>query len=142
MAFWKFGKKKLDDKAKTAIETAAFIIHLQMKPSTGPPGFDEAFNTAFSRGYLTGAFMAAMQAFQIPGYGDHTKTIAFVVGGHVSLIGEKQGLSFAMDSIGLQGNEDYEIGNRVGGQELIDFLNKEIIMPNHLLKYFEAHCKV
>ena len=30
MAFWKFGKKKLDEKSKTAIETAAFIIHLQM----------------------------------------------------------------------------------------------------------------
>ena len=73
---------------------------------------------------------------------DHIETISFVVGGHVSLIGEKQGLSFAMDSIGLQGNEDYEIGNRVGGQELIDFLNKEKLMPNHLLKYFEAHCKV
>lgn len=80
-----------------------------------------------------------MQAFKIEGYGDDIKTMAFLVGGHVSLIGEKHGLSFAMDSLKYQGNKDYDLGNRMGGQELIGFLNKEIIVPRQLMDYIKGN---
>lgn len=141
MAFWKFGKKKneADDVKKTAIETGSFIIDLQLKAVGGTPRFDELFHSPFVRGYFVGVFSGAMQAFKIEGYGDDIKTMAFLVGGHVSLIGEKHGLSFAMDSLKYQGNKDYDLGNRMGGQELIGFLNKEIIVPRQLMDYIKGN---
>lgn len=50
-------------------------------------------------------------------------------------MGEKSGFTYAMDSARLQGNRDYDLGNRTGGQELIDFLNKEVIVPTKLYNY-------
>lgn len=143
MGFWKFGKKKMPPAAKDvtgiALETGAFIIHLQLKPASGFPGFDEALHSAFVRGYLTGVFTGAMQAFNVAGYGDNSKTMAFIVGGHIQLLGESQGFSFAMDSVSLQGNRDYDLGNRLGGQDLVDFLNKKTKIPHQLLNYFRGN---
>ena len=141
MAFWKFGNKKSkeNDVKKTAIEAGSFIIDLQLKASGGTPGFEELFQSPFVRGYFIGVFSGAMQAFKIEGYGDDVKTMAFLVGGHVALIGEKHGLSFAMDSLNYQGNKDYDLGNRLGGQELIGFLNREITAPRQLMDYIKGN---
>ncbi|MEI1013209.1 hypothetical protein [Pseudomonas aeruginosa] len=140
MAFWKFGKKEpTKDTSKIAIEAGAFIIDLQLKRAGQLPGFDEIFHSPFVRGYFIGVFSGAMQAFKIQGYGDDIKQMAFLVGGHVALIGEKHGLEFAMDSISLQGNKDYDLGNRLGGQELVDFLNKKIDLPTQLYNYFKGN---
>ena len=136
MSFWKFGKKKpVEDSSKTALDISVFLIDLQLKFAGDTPGFDELFHSPFVRGYFVGVFSGAMQAFKVKGYGDNIKTMAFIVGGHVALIGEKHGLSFAMDSLGFQGNKDYDLGNRLGGQEIISFLNKEIIVPKNLREY-------
>lgn len=118
----------IDEKAQCAIDVAALIIDLQFQRARDLPGFDELFFCPFVRGYLSGAFMAAMQAFKLPGCGEDIKTIAFIVGGHVHIMGEKSGFTYAMDSTRLQGNRDYDFGNRTGGQELIDFLNKRVIV--------------
>ncbi|MNJ23446.1 hypothetical protein D3C77_178320 [compost metagenome] len=140
MAFWKLGKKEpKKDTNKVAIDTGAFLIDLQLKRAGQLPGFDEIFHSPFVRGYFVGVFSGAMQAFQIPGYGDHTKTLAFLVGGHIALIGEKHGFQFVMDSVSLQGNRDYDLGNRLGGQELVDFLNKKVTMPTQLYNYFKGN---
>lgn len=141
MAFWKFGNKKSkeNDVKKTAIEAGSFIIDLQLKASGGTPGFEDLFHSPFVRGYFIGVFSGAMQAFKIEGYGDDVKTMAFLVGGHVALIGEKHGLSFAMDSLNYQGNKDYDLGNRLGGQELIGFLNREITAPRQLMDYIKGN---
>ncbi|WP_143502053.1 hypothetical protein [Pseudomonas sp. Irchel 3E13] len=141
MAFWKLGSKKSkeNDLKKTAIETGSFVIDIQLKAVGGTPEFEELFHSPFVRGYFIGVFSGAMQAFKIEGYGDHTATMAFLVGGHIALIGEKHGLSFAMDSLNYQGNKDYDLGNRLGGQELIGFLNREIITPRQLMDYIKGN---
>ncbi|MBD8804299.1 MULTISPECIES: hypothetical protein [Pseudomonas syringae group] len=143
MAFWKFGKKKevpqaqtgLDEKTKAAINVASTLIDMQFRMARELPDFDDLFFCPFVRGYLSGSFMAAMQAFKLPGYGEDTKTLAFIVGGHIHLMGEKSGFTYAMDSARLQGNRDYDLGNRIGGQELINFLNKEVVAPRQLYDY-------
>lgn len=144
MAFWKkkIGPKappKIDEKTKCAIDVAAFVIDLQFDRARELPGFDELFFCPFVRGYLSGAFTAAMQAFKLPGYGEDSKTLAFIVGGHVHIMGEKNGFAYAMDSTHIQGNRDYDLGNRTGGQELIDFLNKEVIVPTQLYNYCKGN---
>ncbi|AVK02519.1 hypothetical protein CSB93_7073 (plasmid) [Pseudomonas paraeruginosa] len=140
MAFWKKRKEPkaqtaIDEKSQRAIDVAALIIDLQFQRARDLPGFEELFFCPFVRGYVSGAFMAAMQAFKLPGYGEDTKTLAFIVGGHIQIMGEKSGFTYAMDSARLQGNRDYDLGNRTGGQELIDFLNKEVIVPTKLYNY-------
>ncbi|MNP73428.1 hypothetical protein D3C76_1701390 [compost metagenome] len=54
-------------------------------------------------------------------------------------MGEKNGFTYAMDSAHIQGNRDYDLGNRTGGQELIDFLNKEVIVPTQLYNYCKGN---
>lgn len=147
MAFWKFGKKKdapqeqpgLDEKTKAAISVASTLIDTQFRMARELPDFDDLFFCPFVRGYLSGSFMAAMQAFKLPGYGEDSKTLAFIVGGHIHLMGEKSGFTYAMDSARLQGNRDYDLGNRIGGQELIDFLNKEVVIPGQLYNYCKGN---
>lgn len=149
MAFWKFGKSdnknearggdSKEDPKKVAIDIAAFIIDLQLKRAGDLPGFEDTFHSNFTRGYFVGCFTAAMQAFKIEGYGENSKTLAFIVGGHIALIGENHGFNFAMDSVTLNGNKIYELGNRLGGQELIDFLNKEVVVPTQLFNYFKGN---
>ncbi|MBW9242150.1 hypothetical protein [Pseudomonas paracarnis] len=138
MAFWKFGKKESTDNNKkifTAIDIGSFLIDFQLKTVGSTPGFDELFHSPFVRGYFVGVFSGAMQAFKIDGYGDDVKTMAFLVGGHVALIGEKHGFTYAMDSLKFQGHKDYDLGNRLGGQEIIAFFNKEIVVPRQLRDY-------
>ncbi len=145
MAFWKFGKEKpkkeepQKDASKVAIETGTFLITMQLKLAGSVPAFQDIFHSPFVRGYFVGAYSGAMHAFKIEGYGDDVKTIAFLVGGHVSLIDEKHALSFVMDSLSLQGNRDYDLGNRLGGQELVDFLNKKVVVPRQLYDYFKGN---
>lgn len=143
ITFWKFGKKKdvpqaqpgLDEKTQAAINVASTLIDMQFTMARELPDFDDLFFCPFVRGYLSGSFTAAMQAFKLPGYGENTKTLAFIVGGHVHLMGEKSGFTYAMESAHLQSNRDYNLGNRIGGQELIDFLNTEVAVPRQLNDY-------
>ncbi|POF88241.1 hypothetical protein [Pseudomonas putida] len=146
MAFWKFGKKKevpraqsgLDEKTQAAINVASTLIDMQFTMARELPDFDDLFFCPFVRGYLSGSFMAAMQAFKLPGYGEETKTLAFIVGGHIHLMGEKSGFTYAMDSARLPGNRDYDLGNRIGGQELIDFLKTKAV-PRQLYDYCKGN---
>lgn len=143
MAFWNFGrKKKLDVQTKAAIEKGVYIINLQMQSAAVHQGFDSVFHSAYVRGYLTGVFMASMQAHEIPGYGDDTKTMAFVAFGLVSLIGEDHGLTYALASLRFQDEPEFFRGNFEGGNELVDFMNQRRQMPTHLLEYFQNHSNI
>ena len=53
-------------------------------------------------------------------------------------MGEKSGFTYAMDSARLQGNRDYDLGNRIGGQELIDFLKTKAV-PRQLYDYCKGN---
>jgi hypothetical protein len=143
MGLWKFGKKQkwssgLENVSDTAIEVAAFVVHLQMSPAAGTPGFDDKLNSPFARGYLVGIFAGAMQALNVPGCDDNFKTMAFIMKGHTTVLGMKQGATFALDSTKLQGNPDYDLGNRVGGEELIDYLNQKTKVPLKLFHYLRS----
>ncbi|MCO7597522.1 MULTISPECIES: hypothetical protein [Pseudomonas] len=149
MAFWKIFRKKVKseprsdantkDPMEAAIKISTFIIDLQLKRAGTLPGFSEAFYSNFTRGYFVGCFNSAMQAFKIDGHDSDAKLAAFIVIGHLTLLGEEHGTKFARDSIALQGNREYDLGNRLGGQELVDFLNKKITMPTQLFNYFKGN---
>ncbi|MGE8170726.1 hypothetical protein ACQKO7_21320 [Pseudomonas putida] len=148
MAFWNFGKtngseaKPHNESASPkdiAIDISTSIIDFQLKLAGQLPGFEQAFCSNFTRGYFVGCFNAAMQAFKIDGYQDDARLAAFIAIGHIKLLGEEHGVKFAGQSMSLQGNRDYDLGNRTGGQELIDYLNKKIDTPTQLFKYFKGN---
>lgn len=143
MAFWNRkaepnARPAIDKKTLHAIEVAASIIDLQLLRARDLPGLDELFFCPFVRGYLSGAFIGSMQAFKIPGYGDSIKTMAFLVGGHIHIMGEEKGFTYAMDALRHQGDHNYDFGNRTGGKELIDWLNRDVIMPTQLYDYLRG----
>lgn len=140
MAFWNkkaetTPKPSVEQQTQNAIGIAAYVIDVQLDRVTKMPSFGELVVCPFVRGYLMGAFTAAMQVYKVPGYQDDMKMLAFLVDGHVYMMGEKSGHAYAMASLQCRGDRNYDFGNRVGGTELIDFLNDEVPVPTQLFNY-------
>lgn len=143
MQWLKFGKKKkdtekIDENTQKAIDFGVQVIDIQLKLAGGLPGFSENFGSLFPRGYFVGVFAASMAIFKIDNSGDFSKH-GFQVGGHSKLLGQEHGFNFAMESMRLVGDKDFDLGSRIGMQEVVDLVNNKVDRPVQLLLYFKGN---
>lgn len=140
LKFWakKKDNKRYDGNTQKAIDFGVAVLDVQLKLAGALPGFSENFKSQFVRGYFVGVFSASMGVFRVDASGGFSKE-GFQLGGHGKLLGEKHGFNFAMDSMRLVGEKDFDLGSRIGMQEAIDLARNKIDRPVQLLLYFKGN---
>lgn len=129
-----------DDRTHEVLARAAAMLEMQlMLCKAEREKYSDYLRSKFVRGYLVGFFDAALQHASIDP-ADDDKFMFLVSIGHTYLMNgdsERAG-NFALDSLALQGDPEFDLAQAQGGAEYFDFLGGKIRNPQGLMNRFHA----
>jgi len=132
--------KAADGRTHEVLARAASLLDLQLMLCRAECNqYNKFLRSKFVRGYLVGFFDAALQQAGIDAAEDD-QFMLFISIGHTYLMGgdsERAG-SFALDSLALQGDSEFDRGQAQGGAEYFDFLSAERRSPQGLMNRFHS----
>ncbi|AKX59548.1 hypothetical protein AKN88_06120 [Thiopseudomonas alkaliphila] len=124
---------------ETLARTAAMLEMQLMLCKADNQKYEKFIHGNYARGYFIGFFDASMQYANIPVMGDeHFATLIGV--GHTYLFkgDAKTAMNFSLDSLMLQGNEEFGMAQAEGGKDYFESLQGQIRAPVKLMNKFHA----
>jgi hypothetical protein len=129
---------KIDPRAQQLLAGAAEMLRLDLLLcNTDAKKYNSFFHSKFTRGYLVGFFDSAMQSAGIAIINDG-HFISLMSIGHSFLLdgGLEKASQYAVDSLALQGDQEFDNAQIQGGEMYINFMNGSIRVPNGLSSRF------
>ena len=129
-----------DDRTHDVLARAAAMLEMQlMLCKAGREKYSEYLRSKFVRGYLVGFFDAALQHASIDAADDERFMLLVSIGHTYLMDGDSETAgNFALDSLGLQGDPEFDRAQAQGGTEYFDFLGGKIRNPQGLMNRFHA----
>jgi hypothetical protein len=128
---------KIDPLTQQLLAGAAEMLELDLllcKADTNK--YNNFFRSNFVRGYLVGFFDSAIQNAGVTIINDG-HFISLISIGHSYLIGDiKKSSLYAVDSLALQGDQEFDNAQIQGGEMHFNFMNGSIRVPNGLSIHF------
>lgn len=129
-----------DDRTHEVLARAAAMLEMQlMLCKAEREKYSEYLRSKFVRGYLVGFFDAALQHASIDAADDERFMLLVSIGHTYLMEGDSETAGyFALDSLGLQGDPEFDRAQAQGGTEYFDFLEGKIRNPHGLMKRFHS----
>lgn len=129
-----------DDRTHEVLARAAAMLEMQlMLCKAEREKYSEYLRSKFVRGYLVGFFDAALQHASIDAADDERFMLLVSIGHTYLMDGDSETAgNFALDSLGLQGDPEFDRAQAQGGTEYFDFLEGKIRNPHGLMNRFHS----
>lgn len=134
-----FRKKKNKDffvepSVRENLIRTAQMIDLSFQMSQFAKDYAAKINSPFCRGYIFGFFDASLQYSNAKVENDEqfASTMAFA---HMALFGSEIGFDYFVESNKIQKDNNFQIGQAVGGAEYFEFMDGKIKSPYRLQDY-------
>ena len=129
-----------DDRTHEVLARAAAMLEMQlMLCKAEREKYSEYLRSKFVRGYLVGFFDAALQHASIDAADDERFMLLVSIGHTYLMDGDSETAgNFALDSLNLQGDPEFDRAQAQGGTEYFDFLGGKIRNPQGLMNRFHA----
>jgi hypothetical protein len=129
---------KIDARTHQLLAGAAEILILDLSFCKAEEEiYNKFLHSKFVRGYFIGFFDSVLQNSRI-GVIDDNHFISLMVAGHSYLLdgGLEKASAYTIDSLALQGNQEFDRAQVQGGETYFNFMNGSDRMPNGLSRKF------